>query len=51
MEIEAGQGPQVLGLAKMIYPTSQIECHKDLAGLDRLITIAVSGVSDTISTS
>lgn len=39
LEIEASQGNAVKNIADGIYPASQVEIHKDLAGLDRCIEI------------
>jgi release factor glutamine methyltransferase len=42
LEIGATQGPAVLELARGYFPTAQIGVHQDLAGLDRVVTIATA---------
>jgi release factor glutamine methyltransferase len=49
LEIQADQGPRVSALAHSVYPTALVHCHQDLAGKDRLVSIALAGESDTIS--
>jgi release factor glutamine methyltransferase len=39
MEIETGQGSDVLNLAKTNFPKAEVQLFKDLSGLDRLVTI------------
>ncbi len=51
LEIEAGQGPKALQQAKDEFIGAEIQCCQDLAGMNRLITIVLSGGSDTISNS
>jgi len=51
LEIEAGQGSQVINLANSIIKHPEVRCHQDLAGRDRLISIVLSGGSDTINAS
>jgi release factor glutamine methyltransferase len=51
LEIEAGQGPHAMQMAKDEFNTAEIRCYQDLAGMDRLISIAFTGRSDTISAS
>jgi release factor glutamine methyltransferase len=51
LEIEAGQGPQAIQLAKDEFNGAEIRCYQDLAGMNRLISIALSDRSDTISAS
>jgi release factor glutamine methyltransferase len=41
MEIEASQGPPVLGLAYDIFNKAHISLEKDISGRDRLISIRV----------
>jgi release factor glutamine methyltransferase len=42
-EIAANEGEAALRLAKNYFPHSQIEIKKDLAGLDRLLVVRLSG--------
>jgi len=51
LEIEAGQGSQVVKLAQQTFDAAEVRCHQDLAGMDRLVSITLSGRSDTISAS
>jgi release factor glutamine methyltransferase len=51
LEIEAGQGSQVIHMANSILSTPEVRCHQDLAGMDRLISIVLSNGSDTINAS
>lgn len=51
LEIEAGQGPQAIQQAKNEFITAEVRCYRDLAGMNRLISIALPGGSDTISIS
>ncbi|HUF38209.1 MAG TPA: peptide chain release factor N(5)-glutamine methyltransferase [Anaerolineales bacterium] len=39
LEIEAGQGQAVVGLARDRFPGAGIELHRDLAGRDRLVAV------------
>ena len=51
LEIEAGQGPQTIQQAEDEFTSAEICCYKDLAGMNRLISIVLPGGSDTISAS
>jgi len=51
LEIEAGQGFQAVKLAQETFTAVEVRCHQDLAGKDRLVSIALTGRSDTISIS
>lgn len=39
LEIDAGQGAAVGRLAQSAFPGGVVECHRDLAGLDRVVTV------------
>jgi release factor glutamine methyltransferase len=41
LEIEATQGLQVISLARETFANAQINLHKDMAGKDRLLEIAL----------
>lgn len=41
LEIESTQGTQVLDLARRVFPEAEIRLHRDLAGKDRLLEIAI----------
>jgi release factor glutamine methyltransferase len=43
LEIEAGQGEAVGQLAHSFFPQASIRVEKDMAGLDRLVTIRMGG--------
>jgi len=42
LEVEASQGTETLSLARAAFPVAHISLHKDLAGKDRLLKIAVA---------
>jgi release factor glutamine methyltransferase len=42
LEIEASLGPQVISLARNDFPGALVNCHRDLAGNDRIVSIELS---------
>ena len=42
LEIGAAQGEAAAALARAAFPSAQVEIHQDLAGLDRIISVALS---------
>jgi release factor glutamine methyltransferase len=49
LEIEAGQGSEVVKLVQETFPTAEVCCHQDLAGMDRIISILLPGGPDKIN--
>ena len=41
LEIGAAQGEAAAALARAAFPSAQVEIHQDLAGLDRIISVAM----------
>ncbi|HSH78005.1 MAG TPA: peptide chain release factor N(5)-glutamine methyltransferase [Herpetosiphonaceae bacterium] len=49
IEIAAWQGPAVVDLAVAAFPGADIAVHRDLAGLDRVLEIRVSEMSEPVA--
>lgn len=49
IEIAAWQGPAVVDLAVAAFPGAAIAVHRDLAGLDRVLEIRVSEMSEPVA--
>jgi len=48
LEIQIGQGPVVSELAREMFGAATVKCHPDVAGVDRVVSIELMAVTDTI---